>query len=333
MIATSAAVSADSSSVEIVRGRSEALGHLDRAILRPVRDGDVGDPATLGRLQRLQPDSTRSDDENVLLAKIAQRAFGEREGHRARGRRVRADRGLRASAAAGRDRGAEEERQPGPDRSGRPAGVERVTDLAEDLRLAEDERVEARCDAAEVARDVLSRVHVEVVEQELARDVVRRRERVDELVARVVDAGGQPRVELDAVTRLQHRVLEDGRAALRAGPERADALAQLDGSGAMAEPETDESVHALQILLRLDRRESLTMRALGIDVGGTFTDAVLVEDGAIRIAKVPTAARQQDSVVAAAAAVGAARRRPLHARHDDRDERAPRSGAARERRS
>ena len=30
------------------------------------------------------------------------------------------------------------------------------------------------------------------------------------------------------------------------------------------------------------------MRALGIDVGGTFTDAVLVSDGEIRIAKVPT---------------------------------------------
>lgn len=47
------------------------------------------------------------------------------------------------------------------------------------------------------------------------------------------------------------------------------------------------------------------MRALGIDVGGTFTDAVLLEDGEIRIAKVPTAARQQESVVAAAAAVDA----------------------------
>ena len=68
-------------------------------------------------------------------------------------------------------------------------------------------------------------MHVEVVEQELARDAVRRRERIDELVARVVDTGGQSRVELDAVTRLQHRVLEDGRAALRAGAERADALA------------------------------------------------------------------------------------------------------------
>jgi N-methylhydantoinase A len=47
------------------------------------------------------------------------------------------------------------------------------------------------------------------------------------------------------------------------------------------------------------------MRALGVDVGGTFTDAVLVDDGDVRVAKVPTAARQQESVIAAAAAVDA----------------------------
>jgi len=44
---------------------------------------------------------------------------------------------------------------------------------------------------------------------------------------------------------------------------------------------------------------------LGVDVGGTFTDAVLVEEGRIRTAKVPTAARQEESVAAAARAVGA----------------------------
>jgi N-methylhydantoinase A len=44
---------------------------------------------------------------------------------------------------------------------------------------------------------------------------------------------------------------------------------------------------------------------LGVDVGGTFTDAVLVTEGRIRMAKVPTAARQEESVVAAARAVGA----------------------------
>ena len=47
------------------------------------------------------------------------------------------------------------------------------------------------------------------------------------------------------------------------------------------------------------------MAILGVDVGGTFTDAVLVGTGGIRTAKVPTAARQEESVLAAARAVGA----------------------------
>jgi len=44
---------------------------------------------------------------------------------------------------------------------------------------------------------------------------------------------------------------------------------------------------------------------LGVDVGGTFTDAVLVADGEVRTAKVRTSARQEESVLAAARAVGA----------------------------
>jgi N-methylhydantoinase A len=47
------------------------------------------------------------------------------------------------------------------------------------------------------------------------------------------------------------------------------------------------------------------MTILGVDVGGTFTDAVLIDAGQVRTAKVPTAARQEESVLAAAAAVGA----------------------------
>ena len=47
------------------------------------------------------------------------------------------------------------------------------------------------------------------------------------------------------------------------------------------------------------------MGILGVDVGGTFTDAVLVDGGRVRTAKVPTAERQEESVLAAARAVGA----------------------------
>jgi N-methylhydantoinase A len=47
------------------------------------------------------------------------------------------------------------------------------------------------------------------------------------------------------------------------------------------------------------------VQVLGVDVGGTFTDGVLLSDGELRTAKVPTARRQEESVLAAARAVGA----------------------------
>jgi N-methylhydantoinase A len=47
------------------------------------------------------------------------------------------------------------------------------------------------------------------------------------------------------------------------------------------------------------------MAILGVDVGGTFTDAVLLDGSTVRTAKVPTAERQEESVLAAARAVGA----------------------------
>src|SRR6059058_3775092 len=47
------------------------------------------------------------------------------------------------------------------------------------------------------------------------------------------------------------------------------------------------------------------MAILGVDVGGTFTDAVLLEDGRVSTGKVLTAARQEESVLAAAREAGA----------------------------
>jgi len=52
--------------------------------------------------------------------------------------------------------------------------------------------------------------------------------------------------------------------------------------------------------------QSTHVAILGVDVGGTFTDAVLLDDSGLRTAKVPTAPRQEESVLAAARAVGAA---------------------------
>ncbi|MBA3366014.1 MAG: hydantoinase/oxoprolinase family protein, partial [Actinobacteria bacterium] len=47
------------------------------------------------------------------------------------------------------------------------------------------------------------------------------------------------------------------------------------------------------------------MGYLGVDVGGTFTDAVLVDGGRVVTAKLPTTHRQEEAVLAAARAVGA----------------------------
>src|SRR3954464_12386337 len=52
--------------------------------------------------------------------------------------------------------------------------------------------------------------------------------------------------------------------------------------------------------------QSSGVAILGVDVGGTFTDAVLVDGDTVRTAKGPTAARQEESVLAAARAVAAA---------------------------
>jgi N-methylhydantoinase A len=51
--------------------------------------------------------------------------------------------------------------------------------------------------------------------------------------------------------------------------------------------------------------QSTGVAILGVDVGGTFTDAVVLTDGRVRTAKVPTARRQEESAVAAARAAGA----------------------------
>jgi N-methylhydantoinase A len=49
------------------------------------------------------------------------------------------------------------------------------------------------------------------------------------------------------------------------------------------------------------------MAVLGVDVGGTFTDAVVLDDGRVTTAKVLTAPHQEESVLAAARAAGAER--------------------------
>ena len=115
-----------------------------------------------------------------------------------------------------------------------PARLEGVAHLPEDLGLAEDERVQARGHAAQVARDVLVDVDVQVVDEQVAVDAVRAGEHVDHLVAGALDAVGEVGVELDAVAGREHGVLLHRGAARGARPEasrdaREARRAQCDG--------------------------------------------------------------------------------------------------------
>ena len=105
-------------------------------------------------------------------------------------------------------------------------------------------------------------MNVEMVDQKIALDTVGAGERIDQLVACVLGPGCEPRVQLDPVTGLKHGVLDDCGAMLRAHAESADSLAELDGSGAMAEPETDETVHVASTLLSYAQDQNPLARAL-----------------------------------------------------------------------
>jgi len=103
-------------------------------------------------------------------------------------------------------------------------------------------------------RDVLARVHVEVIDELLALDSMRGGKSVEQCASRVVDTVDEEGVELDPVAGREHSVLEHLRATLCAEPERPETLAQLHGSRAMAEAEADEPLHEnCQLYSRADQ--------------------------------------------------------------------------------
>ena len=291
---------------------------LDLELALPARE--PGDLLLDDRLHRGNLPQPRL--EHAALPEVAEDALRERERHRARSRGVRADRRLGTRTPPGRHHRPPEQTKLRAKGAVTVGCVEGVPHLPEDLGLPEDERIEARSNPAEMPRGVLAGVHVEMVDEDVAVDAVCAGELGDELLAGVGEPRRQPRVQLDAVAGLQGHVLDNRRAVARSEAERADALAELDRRRAVAQAEADEALHSQDTLASsvgpspahsaraVSERAPPAVRmpamsALGIDVGGTFTDAVLVTGSEVRTAKVPTNARQEESVIAAAAAVGA----------------------------
>ncbi len=144
---------------------AEALGEPDRAVVAAVGDEDgldaAGGERARGQLGRL----AGADQQHAALGEVAERPLRELDGDRRDGDRALADPGLGADPLAGGERAAEE---PVEDRAGRALDQRELVgalDLALDLGLAEDHRVEPGGDPEEVAGGLEPRVGVEALDQ------------------------------------------------------------------------------------------------------------------------------------------------------------------------
>src|SRR5688500_9590157 len=179
-----------------VQGPGEALGALDRTV-------GAGD-ARLRLRGEMRGDEldhlARADEEDALVLEAwvnARRQLDGGGGHRD---------ARRADARGGTDllrhceRALEQAMQQASQRARRFRGARRLLHLAEDLRLADDHRVEAGGDAERMAHGLLVRQRIQVLLQFLGTEPVILRQPLRELV------GALPRdIELGAVAGRQDR--------------------------------------------------------------------------------------------------------------------------------
>ena len=142
---------------------AELLGQRDGAGVGAVGHDDVADARRDQRPAEALRDVAGAEDQHRAAAQREHRLLGERDrGRRDRQRRA-ADRGLGADALADLDRVAEDPGERLTRRALRLGLLPRAADLAEDLALAEDHRVEPGGDAEEVAHRAVVVVRVEVL--------------------------------------------------------------------------------------------------------------------------------------------------------------------------
>ena len=187
-----------------------------------------------------------ADDDDVTSFQIAENLSRERDGRVAHGHGARAEARFRPHALADRKARMKQPVQHRTDRL--RLGRRRVCflDLSEDLRLADDERVEPARDAEQVPRGVeidevlhvrrdFGRRHLVEVADEPGH-VVTRALRV---VAGGVDLGAVARRDDDRFARRSALGERDERLAYAPHVE-VDALAQFDRSGPMADSDDDQ---------------------------------------------------------------------------------------------
>jgi len=147
-------------------GEHEALTPGLRELLRmgggPVGDGQLGEPSVAQRLRSQARRLADADHEPALRAKVAERAARQLDACAADGERVAADGRLGACALARPDGAVEEVRQRAAGHAGPARRAEGVTHLSQDLRLADDLRIEARGHSEQVGDGFVLTERIEV---------------------------------------------------------------------------------------------------------------------------------------------------------------------------
>ena len=235
--------------LEADRVAVEALGEPDRAVVMAVGDEDGGDAAGDQGAGEQLGGLAGADDEHAAVAEVAERA--PRQLDRDRGDRdvLLADPGLIAGAAAGGEGAAEEAVEDRPGAALDQSQLVGALDLALDLGLAEDHRVEPGGDAEEVADRVAGAQRVEVAEQLGGADLGLAGEHAER--GRLgLDRVGDDQVELGAVAGRDRRRLVDagglGQLAQGAGGAalgQREPLAQVERRRLVGDAEGEELGH------------------------------------------------------------------------------------------
>ena len=194
-----------------------------------------------------------AEDEDVQARQVTKNLLGELDGGVADRHRALGEARFMAHALSDGERGVEESMGYGA------REVEIVCreigglDLAEDLRLSDDERIEAGGDAKKMARRLDAAMAVEVLGQSRLVEAVIVAEEAGEAVGgrvRIAD-----RVDFGTVARRQHDRLgadaargERVKRRVESRPSEVDGFAQLHGRRAMAEANCEKAHHSLEIV-------------------------------------------------------------------------------------
>ncbi len=143
----------------------ETLGEADRPVVVAVGDEDAGGTAGDQGLGDQLGGLAGADHQHPLLTEVAKRAPGKPDSHRGDRDPLLADRGLLAHPAAGSESAAEETVEDRPGGALDQRQLVGAFDLALDLGLADDHRVEPGGDLEKVVGRVARAQRVEVAEQ------------------------------------------------------------------------------------------------------------------------------------------------------------------------